>query len=111
MTSYDVKVTLFELLQMFPQGSQTLTKELAFESGTAHTTSTTNTHSIEIGSEIEKLFKLIQFKYNYEWSTTDQTFTEERTSNKLTVTIPPGQKAIISQWKGNFGDQVFFFYQ
>jgi hypothetical protein len=91
---------------MLTPGGQTLTKELTFEYGTSHTTTKANTQSVEIGGEIEKLIKLIKFQYKHEWSTTDQKLTEQKTSNKLTVSVPPGQKAIISQWKGNFGDQV-----
>ena len=42
--------------------------------------------------------------YGHDWSSSTQLMKQVRTSKNITVKIPPGQKAALKQWKGQFGD-------
>ena len=46
----------------------------------------------------------LNFNYKHDWSSSTQLMKQARTSKTITVTIPPGQKATLRQWRGQFGD-------
>ena len=115
----DEKVTVWENSNCSPAG-QTLTFQATYEEGTTETSATSSGHSVGTGidvrgkTEFENNFFAIAMKisieagfhinYGHDWSSSTQLMKQVRTSKTITVKIPPGQKAALKQWKGQFGD-------
>ena len=72
-------------------------------------TSTTNKHSTSTSVDLEfKLIKVLKQIYTYEWSKSLEHIKDKKLSTKLTVEVPPGQRAILKHWRGQFGDVEVF---
>ena len=106
----DEMVTVWQNSNCSPSG-QTLAFEVTYEEGAIDSSKMSSSHSIVSRFGIlgkaefnASVARGLHISYNYDWSSSTQIMKQARTSKTITVKIPPGQKAALKQWRGQFGD-------